>query len=400
MIRGRLHRKEGKTEGDEGRPGEPAYIEINAAELTGAISVPSWLRDIGLMSWLLVGVGVFLVALIWLASLTSVIVLPVIVASIIAAVLSPLVALLQRKGVPRALGAVLTLLAVVLIGMGLTLLIIGGITGETSEISGHLSDAKQEISKGVHDLGVNQSSADKAVQQGSSGSSDAVSALLHGVTTGLLKLSSFAFFIAMTILSLFFLLKDGPVIRTFVEDHLPLPRSLARISTQRILGSLRGYFLGVTIVAAFSSVVVAVGALRIGVPLVATIVLVTFIGGFIPYLGAWIAAAFAVLIALGDSGTSAAIAMAVVQLLANGALQQLVQPFAMGAALGLHPLAVLIVTIAGGALFGGIGLILAAPLTAAGLRIASDIAKAKAAEAEDAEGGGAPGGLAPEAAPG
>ena len=84
MIRGRLHRKEGKTEGDEGRPGEPAYIEINAAELTGAISVPSWLRDIGLMSWLLVGVGVFLVALIWLASLTSVIVLPVIVASIIA----------------------------------------------------------------------------------------------------------------------------------------------------------------------------------------------------------------------------------------------------------------------------------------------------------------------------
>ena len=70
--------------------------------------------------------------------------------------------------------------------------------------------------------------------------------------------------------------------------------------------------------------------------------------------------------------------------------------FAMGAALGLHPLAVLIVTIAGGARFGGIGLILAAPLTAAGLRIATDIAKAKEAEAR----GGAPGGLAPEAAPG
>ena len=44
--------------------------------------------------------------------------------------------------------------------------------------------------------------------------------------------------------------------------------------------------------------------------------------------------------------------MIVVQLLANGILQQLVQPFAMGAALGIHPLAVLIVTIAGGALFG------------------------------------------------
>jgi predicted PurR-regulated permease PerM len=72
--------------------------------------------------------------------------------------------------------------------------------------------------------------------------------------------------------------------------------------------------------------------------------------------------------------------MIVVQLLANGILQQLVQPFAMGAALGIHPLAVLIVTIAGGALFGTIGLILAAPLTSAITRISTDLAKARAAE--------------------
>ena len=57
--------------------------------------------------------------------------------------------------------------------------------------------------------------------------------------------------------------------------------------------------------------------------------------------------------------------MAVLQLLANGILQQMVQPFAYGAALGIHPLAVLIVTIGGGALFGAAGLILAAPLTSA-----------------------------------
>ena len=74
--------------------------------------------------------------------------------------------------------------------------------------------------------------------------------------------------------------------------------------------------------------------------------------------------------------------MIVVQLLANGILQQLVQPFAMGAALGIHPLAVLIVTIAGGALFGAVGLILAAPLTSAVVRISADLARARAAEAE------------------
>jgi len=65
--------------------------------------------------------------------------------------------------------------------------------------------------------------------------------------------------------------------------------------------------------------------------------------------------------------------MAVLCLLANGLLQQMVQPIAYGAALGIHPLAVLIVTIAGGSLFGAAGLILAAPLTSAVTRIASDV---------------------------
>ncbi len=159
--------------------------------------------------------------------------------------------------------------------------------------------------------------------------------------------------------------------------------------------SLRGYFLGVTIVAAFNAVVVTIGALILGVPLAGTIAAVTFIGAYIPYLGAWAAGAFAVLLALGNSGADAAAGMIVVEILANGVLQQMVQPFAMGAALGIHPLAVLIVTIGGGALFGMVGLVLAAPLVSAAVRISADLAKARAAEQEAAAGPSAE----PEAAP-
>ncbi len=151
--------------------------------------------------------------------------------------------------------------------------------------------------------------------------------------------------------------------------------------TQRVLQSLRGYFLGVTIVAAFNATVVTIGALILDVSLVGTIAAVTFIGAYIPYLGAWAAGAFAVLLALGSSGTDAAAGMIVVELLANGVLRQMVQPFAMGAALGIHPLAVLIVTIGGRALFGMVGLVLAAPLTSAVARITADLSKARAAEA-------------------
>ena len=77
--------------------------------------------------------------------------------------------------------------------------------------------------------------------------------------------------------------------------------------------------------------------------------------------------------------------MIIVQLLANGILQQLVQPFAMGAALGIHPLAVLVVTIAGGALFGAAGLILAAPLVSAAVRISEDLRHSRDAEAANEE---------------
>ena len=117
-------------------------------------------------------------------------------------------------------------------------------------------------------------------------------------------------------------------------------------------------------------------------PLIGTIAVVTFLGAYIPYLGAWAAGGFAVLIALGGGGADAAGGMIVVELLANGVLQQLVQPFAMGAALGIHPLAVLVVTIAGGALFGTVGLILAAPLTSAVVRISADLERARAEEAD------------------
>ena len=174
---------------------------------------------------------------------------------------------------------------------------------------------------------------------------------------------------------MFFLLKDGPLIRRWAERHMRVPRPVANGIFQRVLESLRGYFVGVSLVAAFNAVVVGIGALLLDVPLVGTIAVVTFLGAYVPYLGAWGAGAFSVLIALGGAGGDAAIGMIVLQLLANGILQQLVQPVAYGAALGIHPLAVLIVTIAGGALFGAVGLILAAPLTSAATRIAADLSQ-------------------------
>jgi putative heme transporter len=376
FLRGRVRRRGASRE-----ERQEEYFEIDTAELTGVFRAPGWLRDAGLTAWLLVGVTVLLVGLVWIASITSVIVIPVIVAGVIAAVGGQLVSLLARHRVPRGLGAVLVLLLIVGAGALATCLILAGITSESSSISNALQDAASEIEGWLKDLGVSDGKAHQANQDASSGSSDAYEALIHGVVGGIAKLSSIVFFLAMTALSLFFLLKDGPAIRSWAERRMGVPPDVAHTVTGRTLQSMRGYFLGVTIVAAFNALLVGGGALVLSVPIPGTIAVVTFIGAYIPYLGAWSAGAFSVLIALGGGSVEAAGGMVVIQLLSNGPLQQIVQPIAYGAALGIHPLAVLVVTIAGGALFGAVGLILAAPITSAVVRISADLARAEAAEA-------------------
>jgi putative heme transporter len=379
MIRGRLRRL--------GRAGEAEqadeYIEIDPSELSGLFAAPGWLRDAGFTAWLLVGVVVLIAGAIWLATLTEVILIPVIVAGVIAAVAGQLVDLLKHYGLPRGLGALLVLLLIIGAGILAAYLVLRGIGTETSAISDQLRHGADRIQGWVRDLGVSDGKARAANQDLSSGTTDSFKALTHGLVGGIEKLASLAFFLAMTILSLFFLLKDGPAIRSWTERHVGLPTEVAHTISGRTLESLRGYFLGVTIVAVFSAVLVGGAALVLGIPLAGTIAVVTFIGGYVPYLGAWTAGAFSVLIALGGSGPEAAGAMVIVQLLSNGPLQQIVQPVAYGAALGLHPLAVLILTIAGGALFGTVGLILAAPLASAFVRVSADLSRARA-EAEAA----------------
>jgi predicted PurR-regulated permease PerM len=359
------------------------YVEIDARELSGVFAAPSWLRDLGFMAWLLVGVFVLLVGMVWLLSLTQTIVVPVVTAAILASVLAPVVRILHRRRVPRAAAAAIVLLLIVVLGAGLALLIISGITSESSQITNALQAGATKIEGYLKDLGVSSDSASNANKDASASLSGAFHTLVNGVTGGLSKLASIAVFLSFTVLSLFFLLKDGPSIRNWLERHMGVPVTVAHTIGDRTIGSMRGYFTGVTAVAAFNGIVIGLGALILGVPLAGSIAVVNFVAAYIPYIGAWSAGAFTVLLALGDKGPSTALAMAVIVLLANGALQQIIQPIAFGAALGIHPLAVLIVTIAGGALFGTIGLIIAAPLTSAAVKVAADLGKARAAAPQD-----------------
>jgi putative heme transporter len=375
-IRGRVRQDRPKAGADE----QALAADVDPRELTGVFAAPGWLRDAGGAAWLLVGIFALVAAVVALLALVNTIVIPVVTATIIAAVCSPLVRRLARH-LPRAGATVIVFLSLLLTGVGLVVLVLTGITNQAKGMTDNVRAGVEELEAALRDAGVSAPTAQEASSDASATVSDAFHALLDGLATGIGALASLAVFLTFTALSLFFLLKDGPVIRAWTERHMGLPPSIARIVTGRTLGALQGYFVGVTAIAAFNAVVIGLGALVLDLPQVGSIMLVNFVAAYIPYLGAWSAGAFTVLIALGSQGPEVAVAMGVIVLLANGALQQMIQPIAFGATLGIHPLAVLIVTIAGGALFGTIGLILAAPLTSACVHISTDLARARAIQA-------------------
>ena len=342
------------------------------SQLSGAFGTPNWLRDLGRSSWLLVGFLALVIGLIWLLAETYTIVGPIVVAMIVAVVAMPVVRMFDRH-MPRALAAAIVLLAIAAIAVVIVVIVIAGITGQSAEISAEASAGVSRLQGWLTDLGVDSSSAAGAAATIKSTEPKIISTLVHGVVNGIRGLTSVIFGLSFAALGTFFLLKDGPAMRRTLDRHVGLPEPIARTITGAVITSLRGYFRGVTLVAAFNGVVVGLAALLLDVPLAGTIAVVTFVTAYVPYIGAVVAGAFAVLLALGAQGTGVAVAMLVIVILANGLLQNLVQPFAMGSALHLNPLVVLVVTIGGGCLFGMLGLVLAAPLVSASVRIAAEL---------------------------
>ena len=378
---------------------EPPAVELSPAEagqLATVFAPPRWLRDLGRASWLLVGLFVLLAGVVWLLGTTQTIVGPVVAATIVAAVTAPVVRRLTTHRIPRAVAVAIVLLAVAAVAVVVIVIVIGGVTSQTSEIGKHASEAADRGEGWLKSLGVNDSGAAGAKDAAERDVPAIISALATGVIHGIKGLTSVAFALSLSALSLFFLLKDGPLMRGWVDRHLGVPLPVAQTITGGVLRSLRGYFQGVTIVAAFNGVVVGLASLALNVPLAGTIAVVTFVTAYVPYIGAFVAGAFAVIIALGAKGTTIALVMLLVVILANGLLQNIVQPFAMGSALDLHPLAVLVLTISAGCVFGMIGLVLAAPIASAAVHITRDLARARASAAEESAAGQVPAELPPE----
>jgi putative heme transporter len=301
--------------------------------------------------------------------------IPLAIAAVLAAILVPVTDRLERWRVPRWLGATLVLILALSTVVATVSIVVTGIVRQSDEIWAQLEGALQQVDAEAPPLA---GSSDTLLQV----THQAVRLLTSGVLGSLFSsASSLVVGSVLAIFMLLFLLKDWAQITGWTADHLGLPSAVGHNILDGTVSAFRGYAAGLTLIGAANAAVVAVGALLLDVPLVATIALVSFVTSYVPYLGAFVAGAFAVLIAYGSGGLGVALAMLAIVLLANNTIQNLVEPFAFGKRLRLHPLAVLLAVTTATLLFGVMGAILAAPLTSAAVNGFHQLRRTEAATA-------------------
>src|SRR4051794_36759604 len=171
---------------------------LEPRELTAFFAPPPWLRDLGQSAWLAVGVTLLVAGTVWILSLTETIVAPVITAGVVAAVLSPLIARLQRHRVPRGAGAALVLVGALVFGAGVVYLVLAGITSQAKALTGDLTGARDTLARWLGDIGVDAATADSAKDHVTTAVKSAVPALLEGIGGGLKGLSSVVVYSSLT----------------------------------------------------------------------------------------------------------------------------------------------------------------------------------------------------------
>lgn len=296
----------------------------------------------------------------------TVVVVPMLLALILAAAINPVVNWLRHHGWKPGWATAMTFVALLAVLGGVLWAVVsairsewGSLVNQAGERTHDLWSSLKDSSLPVDDATLDQAKASLGQLLGSGQTKDtamAGAAMVSEVATG---------FILMAVI-LFFFLKDGRTMWAFGIQKLGgRQRAKARLAGIRAMDVLGGYVRGTAIVATVDAVLIGAALLILGVPLAVPLTVLIFIGAFIPILGATVTGVLAALVALFGVGPTAAVIVAVVVVVVNQLEGNLLQPLVMGRTLQIHPLVVLLALAIGAVVAGIIGAILAVPLTAA-----------------------------------
>jgi predicted PurR-regulated permease PerM len=302
------------------------------------------------------------VAVVYAALQLRLVVIPVLIALILASAFDPLVRLLVRLHVPNALAAFATLVLSVLVlagvGVGVTLAVVAqwrSLVSAASDGADQLQNFAKSSGFPVNDQQFQQ--AKQSVVHFLTSSSFA-----SGALAGLSTATSILTGLVLLVFVLFFFLKDGRAIwRFLLQPFHGQARARAERIGARSVGVLGAYVRGTALVALVDAVFIGAGLLILRVPLAIPLTVLVFVTAFIPVVGATVAGIVAALVALVTGGPVVALIVVGIVVLVNQLEGNLLQPLIMGKSLSLHPLAILLALTAGTVLGGVIGAVLAVP---------------------------------------
>ena len=345
-------------------PAVPVVADAGAGPVAGRreparMPVPPLLADLAGWGWRLLLLAVCGWAFLRVAQRLYLVSLPIAASLLLTALLSPAVSALRRLGLPRALATAATVLGMLVGIIGLLIWVVERAIAEAPTLSSELSSAVQELPISNAALGRLR---EQFVAYLQSGSGSLAGGVITGLTTGAEVLTG----VLLTLLLTIILLVDGEGMWAWLLARMPegaRPRALrAGLPAWK---RLSGWMRGTVLIAAFHSAVVSVTLVVLGVPLVAPLTVLVFLGSFIPLVGAVVAGALATLVAFASQGITAAIVFVVVLLIDNQVEAHVLQPFLVGRYVRLHPFVVAVVITAGALLGGLAGALLAVPFTAA-----------------------------------
>ena len=317
---------------------------------------------LGVWSWSFVGFVAASVIVLTALAAVSEIVLPTTFAAVLAVMFKPFVGTLQRHGLKPSPAAGLIVLGLIVLMIGVVVATVRGVVDQTDQIGDSATAALEEAAAQTDALGIDQEALAEARKAVEDAAPMITTGVLAGLVSGIGAIVAIAGGIILGALIMYYLLKDGTRLRrSLVAQVHPSYRDELDGFIGDACRILRDYGKGRTVMSGVVAAVVGLAALLLGLPLVFTIMVVNFIGGYIPYIGAFLGGGLAVIVALGDGGLPEAAVMLAVVLAANLALENFVEPKVMGRTLDIHPLVVLVVTALGGLLGGIVGLILAVP---------------------------------------
>jgi predicted PurR-regulated permease PerM len=328
-------------------------------------SPPLWFDRLAAVAWRLIVIAAALAGIVALVIGLGVIVLPIVLGLLFASALRPIAAGLTRIGAGKVLSAAGAV--VVLVGFVCTVAYVSirAIADQWDEISAALTRGVETLVDAAVDIGIARPVAENAAAQLSQSTSSGSSLLVNGWISVVPYVVTLVATLILSVFVAFFFLKDGPLMWRWIVSHMTDGSEVFDSVGRGVYTTVSSFMLGQTVIAAIDAVFIGLGAVVLGVPNSSAIFMLTFLGAFVPYIGAFITGLVAVLLAIADGGIAKGLVMLAIVIVVQIVEGNVLQPWIQGRAVKLHPLVVALAVTAGGAVAGFLGILLAVPVCAA-----------------------------------